>query len=221
MSIGDRIRDLRWDRRLKQVELARRAGIAQNTLSRIEIGETTPSVPTVVKIADVLEVPTSELLKELAVAGKAEAPLPGPAKELDQRLGDLRAMANTIARDWETLTYDLRALADQPGLTDREVERAFHDSGRVGRTLYEVSEVYRERLSNAFAALSEDERKLRIEAAAAQIERLTKYAEAVSDAAVSVAWAADRKRDAERVRREAEAEREGVLRRIQQHPQAG
>ncbi len=211
MSIGDRIRDLRWDRRLKQVELARRAGIAQNTLSRIEIGETTPSVPTVVKIADVLEVPTSELLKELAVAGKAEAPLPGPAKELDQRLGDLRAMANTIARDWETLTYDLRALADQPGLTDREVERAFHDSGRVGRTLYEVSEVYRERLSDAFAALSEDERKLRIEAAAAQIERLAKHAEAVSDAAVSVAWAANEPDQAKRIEEAAEAALSNVV----------
>jgi transcriptional regulator with XRE-family HTH domain len=74
MSIGDRIRDLRWDRRLKQGELARRARIAQNTLSRIELGETTPSVPTLEKIARGLSMDVSDLLEEPALAGKSEAP---------------------------------------------------------------------------------------------------------------------------------------------------
>ena len=80
MSIGDRIRDLRWDRRLKQVELARRAGIAQNTLSRIELGETTPSVPTLEKIARGLSMDVSDLLEDPVAAGKAEAPFPGPTQ---------------------------------------------------------------------------------------------------------------------------------------------
>ena len=74
MSIGNRIRDLRWDRRLKQGELARRAGIAQNTLSRIELGETTPSVPTLKKIARGLSMDVSDLLEEPVAAGKTEAP---------------------------------------------------------------------------------------------------------------------------------------------------
>jgi transcriptional regulator with XRE-family HTH domain len=73
MSIGNRIRDLRWDRRLKQGELARRAGIAQNTLSRIELGETTPSVPTLEKIARGLSMNVSDLLEEPVAAGKTEA----------------------------------------------------------------------------------------------------------------------------------------------------
>jgi transcriptional regulator with XRE-family HTH domain len=66
MSIGERIRDLRWDRRLKQGELARRAGIAQNTLSQIELGHATPSIPTLEKIARGLHAEPSELLEETA-----------------------------------------------------------------------------------------------------------------------------------------------------------
>ena len=36
MAVGEHIRGLRLDARLKQGELAEKAGIAQNTLSRIE-----------------------------------------------------------------------------------------------------------------------------------------------------------------------------------------
>jgi transcriptional regulator with XRE-family HTH domain len=64
MPIGDHIRDLRWSRRLKQGELADRAGIAQNTLSQIELGKTTPSVRTLEKIARALNLDLSELLLE-------------------------------------------------------------------------------------------------------------------------------------------------------------
>jgi transcriptional regulator with XRE-family HTH domain len=66
MAIGDHIRDLRWEARLKQVELARRAGIAQNTLSQIELGHQVPSVATLEKISRGLRVDLSELLKEPA-----------------------------------------------------------------------------------------------------------------------------------------------------------
>ena len=71
MAIGEHIRDLRWDAHLKQVELARRAGIAQNTLSQIELGNTVPSVATLEKIAHGLGVDLSELLKEPAPKGNA------------------------------------------------------------------------------------------------------------------------------------------------------
>jgi transcriptional regulator with XRE-family HTH domain len=64
MPIGDHIRDLRWARRLKQGELSDRAGIAQNTLSQIELGKTTPSVPTLEKIARALNLDLSELVLE-------------------------------------------------------------------------------------------------------------------------------------------------------------
>jgi transcriptional regulator with XRE-family HTH domain len=73
MPIGNHIRNLRWARRLKQGELAHRAGIAQNTLSQIELGKTTPSVPTLEKIARGLSLDLSELLEEPVLAGNGEA----------------------------------------------------------------------------------------------------------------------------------------------------
>ncbi len=85
MAIGDHIRDLRWGARLKQVELARRAGIAQNTLSQIELGNTVPSVPTLEKIARGLGVSTDELLREPALP-LAEASGAGPPQVVRERL---------------------------------------------------------------------------------------------------------------------------------------
>jgi transcriptional regulator with XRE-family HTH domain len=63
MSVGSRIRDLRIDRRLGQGDLARRAGIAQNTLSLIELGQRSPTVTTLEKIARGLGVQPAELLE--------------------------------------------------------------------------------------------------------------------------------------------------------------
>jgi transcriptional regulator with XRE-family HTH domain len=74
---GKRIRELRWDAHLKQVDLAERAGIAQNTLSQIELGNQSPSVATLEKIAGVLGVDVSAFLAETSppwalVAGEEE-----------------------------------------------------------------------------------------------------------------------------------------------------
>src|SRR3712207_5708335 len=77
--VGDQIRILRWDKRMKQGELARRAGLSQNSVSSIENGKSMPSVGTVVRIARALGVPPSDLLEamaaeEVADEGKAAAP---------------------------------------------------------------------------------------------------------------------------------------------------
>jgi transcriptional regulator with XRE-family HTH domain len=85
MAIGDHIRDLRWGARLKQVELARRAGIAQNTLSQIELGNTVPSVPTLEKIARGLGVSADALLREPALP-LGRAPETGPPQVVRERL---------------------------------------------------------------------------------------------------------------------------------------
>src|SRR5829696_252159 len=81
MSIGDRIRHLRWDARLNQGELAHRAGIAQNTLSLIELGKTNASVPTLEKISRGLGIELSELL------GESAAPKVLRPRSLDELLG--------------------------------------------------------------------------------------------------------------------------------------
>jgi transcriptional regulator with XRE-family HTH domain len=158
MPIGDHIRDLRWDRRLKQGELAHRAGIAQNTLSQIELGKTTPSVPTLEKIARGLNVDLSELLlEEPALTGKAEAPREaGPAnvhplfaedqaRAAWQRAFDesRRFRAQAKMRLGEQLS--LWEAAKHVGASDEE-RRKFLDA--AGRILDEASSVSRELIQN-------------------------------------------------------------------------
>ena|SRR5215217_1291823 len=120
MPIGDHIRDLRWDRRLKQGELAHRAGIAQNTLSQIELGKTTPSVPTLEKIARGLNVDLSELLlEEPVLAGKVEAPigagqaeaLTAEVTQIQQWYRDRRDRLVALCERWE---QRLASLGEDP-----------------------------------------------------------------------------------------------------------
>jgi transcriptional regulator with XRE-family HTH domain len=62
MYIGEKIREERKKQNLKQLELAKKAGISNTYLSDIEIGRTTPSIKSLMKIADALGVDCSMLL---------------------------------------------------------------------------------------------------------------------------------------------------------------
>jgi XRE family transcriptional regulator, regulator of sulfur utilization len=61
-SIGQRVRQLRKDRQWSQSKLAREAELAQNVLSRVEVGAVVPSLPTLEKIAAALGVGVADLL---------------------------------------------------------------------------------------------------------------------------------------------------------------
>jgi transcriptional regulator with XRE-family HTH domain len=61
MLIGDRIRAIRERKQLSQVELAVRAGLVRSFISGIENGYIVPSVETMEKIAQVLEIPLHKL----------------------------------------------------------------------------------------------------------------------------------------------------------------
>lgn len=58
-TIGERIRELRNERGMTQKEVGERAGIAEPTIRRYELGKLNPKFETVQKIAKALEVPTS------------------------------------------------------------------------------------------------------------------------------------------------------------------
>lgn len=56
MIIGSKIRDIRIRKGLKQIELARKAEISNTYLSDIENNRANPSLKTLAKIANVLEI---------------------------------------------------------------------------------------------------------------------------------------------------------------------
>ena len=63
VHIGERLRRLREERALRQEDLAKLAGIGQNTVNRIEKNRTEPHMTTIRKLADALEVDAGELVR--------------------------------------------------------------------------------------------------------------------------------------------------------------
>lgn len=60
--IGQRIRDLRKQKRMSQTELAKSAGVSQTTVTAWETGKAEPSSSAVAKLADIFNVTTDYLL---------------------------------------------------------------------------------------------------------------------------------------------------------------
>ena len=81
-SLGHKLRLMRAERGLSLREAARRAGVVKETISDIERGKTHPYDVTVARLAQAYEVPIEELLEEPALAGKEEAPAPGPLLDM-------------------------------------------------------------------------------------------------------------------------------------------
>jgi transcriptional regulator with XRE-family HTH domain len=64
IEIGPRLRTLREERHISMRELARRSGLSANALSMIERGLTSPSVSTLTKLANAMEVPITAFFRE-------------------------------------------------------------------------------------------------------------------------------------------------------------
>jgi transcriptional regulator with XRE-family HTH domain len=63
VDVGTRLRQLRTERNKSMRALARASGLSTNALSMIERGRTSPSVSTLYKIADALEVPITAFFR--------------------------------------------------------------------------------------------------------------------------------------------------------------
>src|SRR5690349_3305037 len=61
MIIGDRLRELREEKKLSQGDIEKRTGLLRSYLSRVENGHTVPSVETLEKLAHALDVPIYKL----------------------------------------------------------------------------------------------------------------------------------------------------------------
>jgi transcriptional regulator with XRE-family HTH domain len=63
IDIGERISQMRKERKISQRALARLSEISANALNLIEQGKTTPTVSTLYKLADALEIPVTSFFK--------------------------------------------------------------------------------------------------------------------------------------------------------------
>src|SRR5436190_15144535 len=61
MIIGDRLRDMRGQKKLSQGDIEKRTGLLRCYISRVENGHTVPAIETLEKLARALEVPLYQL----------------------------------------------------------------------------------------------------------------------------------------------------------------
>jgi transcriptional regulator with XRE-family HTH domain len=73
MVIGDRLRELREQKKLSQGDIEHRTGLLRCYVSRVENGHTVPAVETLEKFARALEVPVYQLFYDGAEPPKVPA----------------------------------------------------------------------------------------------------------------------------------------------------
>jgi transcriptional regulator with XRE-family HTH domain len=74
MVIGERLKDLREQKKMSQGDVEKRTGLLRCYISRVENGHTVPSVDTLEKMARALEVPTYRLFTDDAHVQKPNIP---------------------------------------------------------------------------------------------------------------------------------------------------
>lgn len=75
MVIGDKLKTLRSQKNMSQGDVEKRTGLLRCYISRVENGHTVPSVDTLEKMAQALEVPTYRLFADDDHVKKPNSPL--------------------------------------------------------------------------------------------------------------------------------------------------
>ncbi len=78
MIVGERLRDLRQSQHLSQGDIEKRTGLLRCYLSRVENGHTIPSIDTLERLAQALQVPMYRLFYD---GEGAPTPIPGARRE--------------------------------------------------------------------------------------------------------------------------------------------
>jgi transcriptional regulator with XRE-family HTH domain len=116
MDIGRRVREVREDLGMQRTVLARRVGVAENTIYRIETGKRTPSVELLEKIARELRTEPAEFLREPVPLDEApgetgqpeareptEVPWAATVAEVREKYLPIAAVLNDYCRVYERL----------------------------------------------------------------------------------------------------------------------
>ncbi len=121
MVIGDRLRELREEKKLSQGHIEKRTGLLRCYISRVENGHTVPSVGTLEKMALALEVPLYKLFYDGDTPVKAPAVfkhessddgLWGSSGKGAKYLNQLRRLlANATEDDRRLILYTLQKMA--------------------------------------------------------------------------------------------------------------
>ncbi len=86
----NRIRDLREDRDLRQVDVANATGIDQKTLSNYETGKTNPDSVAVIRLAEFFQVTTDYLLGYTGSNLQCKQDILSVLEDIERKIKDLK-----------------------------------------------------------------------------------------------------------------------------------
>ena len=95
MTVKSRIKEMREELGVSQIELADRVGVSRQTIYFLEKGTCNPSLTVSFKIKDVLNKPLDEIFYPVPIIKKFIE---------EQSLKDLKSLADKINRNLETIT---------------------------------------------------------------------------------------------------------------------
>lgn len=136
--IGENLKRLRSERNLSLGQLSAMSGVSKMMLSQIERGASNPSINTVWKVADALQLPYTALLERETDGGTVVRPEDLPAQALDADQGLLRCyFHHTRDRNFELfrMTVNPGGSCTSQGHGERTDEYALVAAGALRITL--------------------------------------------------------------------------------------
>ena len=99
MVIGERLKDLREQKKMSQGDVEKRTGLLRCYISRVENGHTVPSVETLEKMARALEIPTYRLFTDDVHVQKLNIPQSIPSRAMNTKQErEIQAFAKLFSR---------------------------------------------------------------------------------------------------------------------------
>src|SRR5215216_2842380 len=177
MDIGRRIRDAREDLGMPAAELARRVGVAPNTVWRYESGEREPSMAMLEKIARALRTQPAELLREPSPSAEALSDLSRALRERD------RAIMESVREVSAGMEDVQRTLLEAERL--RETARLRVDEALASIAEYQAS--HREQVAEADASVAEYQASYR--EGVAHLQEVRRVMDQVHGSELELEWA--------------------------------
>ena len=96
MNIGETIRNYRTQKGMSQGDIEKRTGLLRCYLSRVENGHTIPSLDTLAKITQAMEVPLGQFFAESTANGANPKNLPPLTEEEVRFLSQIRRYSSNL-----------------------------------------------------------------------------------------------------------------------------
>jgi transcriptional regulator with XRE-family HTH domain len=148
VAVGRQVRRIRREQDLTQTDLGAAAGMARNTINKIERGHMNPSAESVARIAAALGVPVGTLYEQREPVPLVGAPQAG-REELTELLGSLGSktsyladadVANSLSEmDIVEALDTARAVAEEAHLIGPELRRRYEAAPRGSQDLVQAS----------------------------------------------------------------------------------